>query len=105
MTEEERCQEWLRYIRVTERHYEMSALLVVLRNDGERMLLRVLKGLGLERSVDLVKFAAKHDKRVWSDSSRADVRSSVQGSREGNHDLGIADGAEERGEADAPDRA
>jgi hypothetical protein len=92
MKEEERYQDWLRYIRVTERHYEMSALLTVLRNDGERMLLRVLKGLGLERSADLVKFAAKHDKRKWNDDA---ARPAVQASRKGDDDLGIADGAEE----------
>jgi hypothetical protein len=66
MTEAERVREWVNYIRVTERHYEMGALLTVLKNDGEKILLRVLTELGLLRSVDLVKFAAQHDKRKWS---------------------------------------
>jgi hypothetical protein len=105
MTDEERCQEWLRYIRVTERHYEMNGLLTVLRNDGERMLLRVLKGLGLERSADLVKFAAKHDKRIWSDASRADVRSTLQSAGKRDDDLGALDGLEVGGEANPADGA
>jgi hypothetical protein len=66
MTEAERVREWLNYIRVSERNYELDALLTILRNDGEKILLRVLTELGLLRSVDLVKFAAQHDKRKWS---------------------------------------
>jgi hypothetical protein len=65
MTEAEKVREWLNYIRVSERNYELGALLTILRNDGEKILLRVLTELGLLRSVDLVKFCAQHDKRKW----------------------------------------
>ena len=59
MNEKDRCTDWVRFYRQSPLNYQMNALLSVLRNDGEAMLLKVLKELKLERSVDLVKDADK----------------------------------------------
>jgi hypothetical protein len=57
----ERIKEWCAYYKASPQKYNMNALLAVLKNDGEPMLAAVLRELGLERSLDLVKDAAKND--------------------------------------------
>lgn len=59
MTELERVREWAAFYKQSPLRYNMNALIAVYRNDGEKMLGKVLTELGLERSVDLVKDAAK----------------------------------------------
>lgn len=49
----------MRFYKQSKLNYQMNALLSVLETDGERMLLEVLKELGLTASVDLVKDAKK----------------------------------------------
>ena len=61
MTESERAKEWAAFYRRSPQKYNMNALLAVLENDGEVMLSRVLKELGLASALDLVKDAAKND--------------------------------------------
>ena len=51
--------EWCAFYRNSPLKYEMNALLAVYQNDGEAMLRKVLRELGLERSEDLVKAAVK----------------------------------------------
>lgn len=62
MTGSERAKEWANFYRRSPQKYNMNALLAVLENDGEKVLTRVLAELGLARSVDLVKDAAKNDR-------------------------------------------
>lgn len=57
-----RIQDWIRLYKQSPLKYEMNALISVLENDGEGMLMAVLKELGLTQSVELVKDAAKRDK-------------------------------------------
>lgn len=61
MTPAEKVQDWCHFYRVSPSKYQMNALLAVLKNDGEKILVDVLKSLKLERSVDLVKDAAKKE--------------------------------------------
>lgn len=60
MTELERAKDWVAFYKQSPQKYSMNALIAVLRTDGERMLARVLRELGLERSSDLVKDAEKN---------------------------------------------
>lgn len=55
----ERISDWVRFYKQSPLKYEMNALLAVLSTDGEEMLRSVLKELGLTKSEDLVKDAAK----------------------------------------------
>jgi hypothetical protein len=57
MTKAERVREWANFYKASQQNYSMNALLAVLKNDGEPMLAAVLKELGLERALDLVKDA------------------------------------------------
>lgn len=52
-----RKMDWVRFYKVSPSKYEMRALISVLENDGEQMLAAVLKELGLELSLELVKDA------------------------------------------------
>ena len=61
MTEAERVKNWCAFYKQSPQKYNMNALLAVLKNDGEKMLQAVLRELGLERSLELVKDAAKND--------------------------------------------
>ena len=54
MTETERMREWCQWYRVSSPGYQTNALLAVLRNDGEKMLQKVLNELGLDSSLSLV---------------------------------------------------
>ena len=60
MNETERAKDWVAFYKQSPQKYNMNALIAVLRTDGERMLARVLRELGLERSSDLVKDAEKN---------------------------------------------
>lgn len=60
MTERQRMMDWVRFYKISASRYNMNALLAVLESDGEQMLESVLKELGLTKSVDLVKDAAKN---------------------------------------------
>jgi hypothetical protein len=51
--------EWVRFYKQSPLKYNMNALLAVLENDGEAMLLSVLKSLGLTQSLALVKDASE----------------------------------------------
>lgn len=53
MTEAERIEEWVRHYKTC--LLKMNALRAVLENDGEQMLQKVLKKLGLASALDLVK--------------------------------------------------
>lgn len=59
MGERERVREWCAFYKQSPLKYEMNALIAVYQNDGEAMLRKVLRELGLDQSVDLVKDAAK----------------------------------------------
>lgn len=61
MNETERAKDWAHFYRQSALKYNMNALIAVLNNDGERMLAAVLKELGLESALDLVKDAAKNE--------------------------------------------
>ena len=61
MTKTERVKEWAAYYRASPLKYNMNALLAVLKTDGEKMLADVLREIGLESSLELVKDAAKND--------------------------------------------
>lgn len=60
MTESEKVAEWTRWYRASS--LKMNALTAVLNNDGEQMLEKVLKGLGLVSASDVVK-ASRDDHR------------------------------------------
>ena len=60
MTRSERIKEWAMYYRASPQKYNMNALLAVLKTDGEQMLQAVLKEIGLESALELVKDAAKN---------------------------------------------
>jgi hypothetical protein len=62
MTESDKVKEWAAFYRASPQRYNMNALLAVYENEGEKILSRVLAELGLARSVDLVKDAAKNDR-------------------------------------------
>lgn len=62
MTESEKVKDWANFYRQSPQKYNMNALLAVLENEGEKCLAQVLNELGLARSVDLVKDAAKNDR-------------------------------------------
>ena len=53
----ERITDWVKFYKQSQLNYRMNALLAVLETDGEKMLLEVLKELGLTDSVSLVKDA------------------------------------------------
>ena len=57
MNETERIEEWVRHFRVC--HLKVNALEAVLVNDGEAMLSKVLRKLGLEQSLNLIKESVK----------------------------------------------
>lgn len=59
MTEAERVKNWVHFYKQSPLLYNMNALISVYKNDGEKMLRAVLRELGLESSVDLVKDAAE----------------------------------------------
>lgn len=60
----ERVLEWVRLYKVSVLNYQMNTLIAVYKNDGEEMLANVLRELGLERSLDLVKDAASDNRRA-----------------------------------------
>jgi hypothetical protein len=60
VNEKDRAREWASFYKKSALKYNMNALIAVYRNDGEKMLKMVLKELGLEASVDLVKDAEKN---------------------------------------------
>ena len=53
----ERITEWVKFYRQSQLNYRMNALLAVLETDGEKMLVAVLKELGLTESSALIKDA------------------------------------------------
>ena len=57
--ENSRVKDWAAFYRQSPTKYQMNALIAVLRTDGDRMLMKVLRELGLESSLDLVKDADK----------------------------------------------
>jgi hypothetical protein len=57
----ERISEWKRWYEASSPGYQMNALLAIYQNDGEQMLMAVLKDLGLTDSIELVKDAAKRE--------------------------------------------
>lgn len=57
MTEAERIEEWVRHFKVC--HLKVNALCAVLENDGEQILLKVLKKLGMESTLELIKAEKK----------------------------------------------
>ena len=59
MTESERVREWCAFYRQSPLKYNCNALIAIYKNDGDRILQKVLNELGLERSLDLVKDACK----------------------------------------------
>lgn len=59
MTEAQKVQDWIHLYKVSVTRYEMNTLISCLKNDGEGVLMKVLRGLGLESSLDLVKDASK----------------------------------------------
>lgn len=58
-TRSEVVRDWVSFYKQSPLKYEMNALLAIYKADGEEMLGAVLKELGLVRSIDLVKDAAK----------------------------------------------
>lgn len=69
MDKAKRILEWARFYKQSALNYNMNALLAVYENDGEEMLLAVLKELGLLRSLDLVKDAAPKKNRARLEES------------------------------------
>lgn len=59
MTDKEKVQEWVRFYKQSPLKYNMNALIAVLRSDPA-LLPVVLKELGLSKSEDLVRDAAKN---------------------------------------------
>lgn len=59
MSERDRVKEWVGFYKASPLNYQMNALIAVYKNDGDKMLEKVLSELGLERSSDLVKDACK----------------------------------------------
>lgn len=57
MTDSERVQEWVGFYKASPAGYQMNALMAVLMNDNEKTLAQVLRQLGLESSLELVKDA------------------------------------------------
>jgi hypothetical protein len=51
----ERVHEWMHYYKAAPKLYQALALLAVLRNDGEKILGRVLRELQLDKTLDLLK--------------------------------------------------
>ena len=58
----ERITEWVRFYKNSQLSYRMNALLAVYENDGEAMLMAVLKELGLTQSSALIKDASEREK-------------------------------------------
>lgn len=56
-------RDWVAFYKQSPLKYEMNALIACLKSDGEGILASVLRELGLQQSVDLVKDAAKSDNR------------------------------------------
>lgn len=54
-TETDTVHDWIAYYKASPKLYQALALLAVLRNDGEKVLNRVLRELGLDRTADLLK--------------------------------------------------
>lgn len=52
-------REWVGFYKASPAGYQVNALIAVLRNDNEKILAAVLRELGLEFSLDLVRDAAK----------------------------------------------
>ena len=52
-------RDWVSYYKASPEYYQLNALVAIFRADGEGMLASVLKELGLQDSVLLVKDAAK----------------------------------------------
>ena len=59
MTESERIKEWVSFYKASPPGYQVNALIAVLWNDGEKTLSSVLRELGLEHSLALVKEVGK----------------------------------------------
>jgi hypothetical protein len=57
----ERISDWKRWYEASSPGYQMNALLAIYQNDGEQMLLSVLKELGLTESLALIKDAANRE--------------------------------------------
>lgn len=50
-----KIQDWVRFYKISQKDYKPHALAAVLRNDGPQVLAQVLKALGLEASINLVR--------------------------------------------------
>lgn len=48
-------RDWIGFYKASPKGYQANALLAVLRNDGERILSKVLRELNLGHTVDLLK--------------------------------------------------
>jgi hypothetical protein len=59
MTEAQRVSDWIHLYKVSVSRYQMSTLISCYKNDGEQVLRKVLKNLGMELSLELVKDACK----------------------------------------------
>lgn len=53
-SENEIVADWVRYYKACPKGYQAKALCAVLRNDGEKVLGRVLRELDLEKTVNLL---------------------------------------------------
>jgi hypothetical protein len=53
LNESEKIEEWIRHYKSC--HLKMNALQAILKNDGEQMLQKVLKKLGLASASDVIK--------------------------------------------------
>jgi hypothetical protein len=54
VSETDKVREWVHFYKASPRLYQASALLAVLRSDGEKVLNRVLRELNLEKTTDLL---------------------------------------------------
>lgn len=55
MNDTQKVSDWVRYYKTAPEGYKPFALQAVLRNDGVKVLAMVLRSLGLESSVDMVR--------------------------------------------------
>jgi hypothetical protein len=54
LTETEKVAEWIHFYKASPKGYQANALRAILKNDGEKLLNRVLRELKLEKTVDLL---------------------------------------------------
>jgi hypothetical protein len=64
LNERQRIADWVRWFEISVQGYQANALLAILRSDGEKMLLAVLKELKLTDSVSLLKEMDKRDRQA-----------------------------------------